>query len=504
MPAVALALLAGCLDLSSEVVRDQGAGIDAVLVDQKVVPDRNDEPDMGKDMGKDMGRDKGPVCGNNWIEKGEVCDGIMVGPKSCKDLKHTHGKVTCIACKKVSYSGCYSVEIAKTNAAKLEYNSSAHFSGAWNQGGNAALVIWDDRNGSSYPWVEELRMQKLDSKLTPALKKIGVNVTKTSKVSEVDPVLTALGKETLAVWADTRNGPDDIYAARLNPAGYMEKNDKSGVKVFGKAGIQDTPAVACGGSTCLVVWMDSAGTGKHTKVRGGLLHLKGGYLTPAKSKAIIISTSSSKNSFNPAVATDGADFLVVFSQGSSTATGLTRTIWGRRVSASGTPYQTSEKYIGGLTTNTAFTPAVGYLASTSRYIVVWADNRTNNNYDYDIYGARVDKSAVLLPGLKGGQPVATGKAHQDMPSIACQKETCLVTYSSQVQFSPSTLDAVRLKDDKTSLVMVDTPAITLATGTGWIIDPLPFVDAAGSFIVIWRQNAPSTVNYFLKSLRFKP
>jgi hypothetical protein len=82
----------------------------------------------------------------------------------------------------------------------------------------------------------------------------------------------------------------------------------------------------------------------------------------------------------------GGEYLVVWPDMRSS-----RTVYGRRVSASGSPV--GDDFLIG---NLAFNPAVAYDSITNQFLVVWADNWTTSRYD--IYGQRVSAAGALVGG----------------------------------------------------------------------------------------------------------
>lgn len=464
---------------------DMGPGVEAGQPDLKLTDSTPPDNALQSDMS---------LCGNDTIDKGEQCDGKKLGGATCKD----QGRPICVKCL-ISLSPCYSLTPGTKDVAILAAKSEALPTGAFHLSTNSVVVLWDDPYSSGNN-KQELSMQKLLAVgLSPQLGGYGKNITSTPNAIEHMPAMTTLGKETLAVWSDNRNGTDDIYAGRINPAGNIEKNDQSGVKVYGDTSYLRYPAVACNkaGTSCLVVWYD--GSSSYSQIRGEILHYKTGYLIPnGSSKPLAISTQNTAKNSWPAIATDGTDYLVVW----TLTRGTVQNIYGRKVFGSGNLPATAEKLIGGITKGTASYASMGYLPSTGRYMLAWADRR---NSTYDIYGARVDKDGTVMKADASGLPVATGKTYSRYPEMACNNDTCLVVFPSGTSLStPVFIAGVRLEDNKTSMVVVDSPPIVLAKATDYYIGaPWPLRDASNNFIVVWRDNS-NAGSSSLKSLLFKP
>ena len=435
--------------------------------------------------------DQSGKCGNNIIDKDEVCEKGQIGSASCKDKGLDTGTPICVQCKSISYSPCYTFTRAAKNTPTLDSLSSAKPVGVWHQDGNGAAILWHDPLDKT-DRTAELRKQFLDSALGTKFDNYGINLTKTAKVSERDPAVTRLGTLALAVWSDNKSGTDDIYAARLDKTGSLMK--QGGTLVFDhKTADLRYPSVACHktGTGCLVVWYEH--DSKHPQVRGEMLSYFGGTLKAQGTKGIFISANLLQKNLWPAVASDGSDYLVVWAQESNNI----RTIVGRRVSALGVVATSTTKSIGGKTNSAASNPSVGYLAGTDRFVVAWTDSRDGNE---DIYAARVDKKGTPHGADKEGVPLATGSSQQQYPKVACNKDTCLVAF---VSGKPDLVEGVRLEEDGAALVVVDSPAIQIGTADRYKVGaPWPFTDKDGNFMVVWRDNYVASA--YLKSALLKP
>ena len=129
------------------------------------------------------------------------------------------------------------------------------------------------------------------------------------------------GSNFLVVWQDWRDGDSSIYGTRVTPAGTVL--DPSGFLVSQAAGSQGLPAVAFDGANFLVVWQVSFGDSNSD--------ICGSRVTPAgmviDSSDVIISGAVG-NQEAPAVGFDGTNFLVTWQDFRG---GLTSDIYGARV-----------------------------------------------------------------------------------------------------------------------------------------------------------------------------
>ena len=196
------------------------------------------------------------------------------------------------------------------------------------------------------------------------------------------PTVASDGMDFLVAWEDSRSGPSDIYGTRVSASGQVL--DTLGILVSGAAGNQLVPAAAFNGSDYLVAWQDRR-SGVYN-IYGSRVTSVGVVLDPA---GIPISTATySKN--DPAVATDGANYLVVWSNAP-----IYQTIYGARVSPAGVVLDPS-----GITiSNEAYRqelPAVAY--DGTNFLVVWTTApQPNPHYNYyAILGARVTPEGAVL------------------------------------------------------------------------------------------------------------
>jgi hypothetical protein len=223
------------------------------------------------------------------------------------------------------------------------------------------------------------------------------------------------GTNYLVVWMDSRSGMSwDIYGARVNADGVVL--EPSGLAVSLDANSQYNPGVACDGMNCLVVWEDFRSETSLADIYGARVSAAGAVLDAS---GIAVSTAATQQ-YKPAVAYDGTNYLVVWVDNRS-ETGLPD-IYGARVSAAGAVLDAS-----GIAVSTAanwqYKPAVAY--DGANYLVVWADYRSGTSSD--IYGARVSAAGAVLDA--SGFPVASSAHFEEWPAVASDRRgKTLVAY----------------------------------------------------------------------------
>jgi hypothetical protein len=225
------------------------------------------------------------------------------------------------------------------------------------------------------------------------------------------PSVSFNGSLFFVVWEswDTDFEVSNIYGIRIGPDGAVL--DPAGFRICTAPGNPYEPAVGSDGTNFLAVWVDG---------RSGRSALYGARVTSAgtllDSSGIPISTGADGYA-NPAVAFDGMNYLVVW----EVVHGDSDDIRGARVTRSGRVLDTVALPIS-LAPNMQNVPKVAFADTT--YLVVWGDHRGPSQ---DIYAARVTRSGRALDPL--GRPVSLGAHNQSGPAIAYDGRQFLVTWS---------------------------------------------------------------------------
>jgi hypothetical protein len=214
--------------------------------------------------------------------------------------------------------------------------------------------------------------------------------------SEEAPDVAASGTNFLVVWQDDRAAANgyDIWASGRQPSGGNLGSFLVGGEDNGR---NDTvPSVAWNGTEFLVVW-------QHTYA-GGLADVfaqRTGITT--KNGFMIFVSDVDFRDDRPAVASNGSDWLVVWSK---RGTG-TYDLRGERISSSGN--QLGEFGISSAAGDQD-TPSVAFDGS---YLVAWQDRR--NSSVPDVYASRVTSAGAVSDG--SGFPIASTSATEDSPSV---------------------------------------------------------------------------------------
>jgi hypothetical protein len=279
-----------------------------------------------------------------------------------------------------------------------------------------------------------------------------------------------------AVWQDSRgsNGTD-IFATRISPTG--EVMDPMGIPICTASGNQTDPAVAWNGKQYFVVWTDR---------QTSLPHIYGARVQPngevVDKQGMLLSSTSGAQAY-PDVASDGSGWQVVWQQ---QITG-SLDVYGVRVSGDG-----SVSRIYGLATGTGDEdyPSVAWNGST--FLVVWRDNRTQGTTGTDIYGCRVGRNGIGLPGtaiISCDSSGSVGVAgDQLLPQVCSFGSTFMVVWEDR-RTGTSKVYASRVDSTPKS---IDRNGILVADSTGAQESPSVAYDGT-RLLVAWRTSSEMLV-----------
>jgi hypothetical protein len=293
---------------------------------------------------------------------------------------------------------------------------------AWN--GSSFLVTWaDTRSGSSDIYGTKVRTD--GTVVDPGGRPIS-----TAAGDQTWPAVRALGSTWLVAWQDGRSGGSaDVYATRVGSAGTVL--NPSGIAIATAARDQLRPAVAAGDTTWYVTWADR----RNAPTSGTDV-----YATRVSSTGKPVSTAGTAVSraagdqWSPAVAWDGASYLVVWADERS---GAGTDVYGARVGSDGGVRDAAGVPISKRPGTQAW-PAVS--ANGDQFIVVWNDDRSATSVD--IYGTLVDDSATVT--VIDGFAVSTAARDQLRPAVGALGGTYLAAWADRRSGSGWDIYATRI------------------------------------------------------------
>jgi hypothetical protein len=199
------------------------------------------------------------------------------------------------------------------------------------------------------------------------------------------PAVAACGENYLIAWQDDRFA--NVYAARVDAAGTLL--DPTGFPITTANHEQEAPAAIFDGAKYFVVWHDGrnvSGTG----IYGTRVTTSGAVLNPA---GIMISYLPGVDQRHPAIATNGMHYIIAWNRDP-------HTLVAARTDTTGAVTDTMT------ITHTLASNAWPCVASDGAdFLVVWEDNRTTES---DVYAARIDSSGTVLDSAGIQLSVAPG------------------------------------------------------------------------------------------------
>lgn len=222
------------------------------------------------------------------------------------------------------------------------------------------------------------------------------------------------GENYVVVWSATRAGVNELYCARVTPAGIVL--DPGGIQITsgGNPKIR-MPGIAFDGTNYLVVWRTNEDNIYAARISPSLVNLD----APAG-----FPITTNRSSYYPSVAFDGTNHLVVWHDGRGSSGGWS--IYGARVTPQGNVLDPDGFVICDEPMNQEHS-SVGF--DGTNYLVAWYDWRPNDNQIFgSIYGTRVSPSGNVLdsPAFQ----IADRARGQIQPNVVCGGGDCLVVWNT--------------------------------------------------------------------------
>ncbi|MDH5186830.1 MAG: hypothetical protein OEW70_07200, partial [candidate division WOR-3 bacterium] len=233
--------------------------------------------------------------------------------------------------------------------------------------GTNYLVVWLAEGGE----IHGARVNQNGVVLDPN----GFLISPDANTDEWGPSIAFDGTNYFVVWE-----LGTIYGARVNQDGIVLDTNGIAICTTGNS----YPSVAFGQTDYFVVWTDE---------RSNTLDIYGARVSP---DGIVLDTNSipisaaERSQYDPSVAFDGTNFLVVWGDKRNNDTSY---VYGARVNQEGVVLDPNGIAISSTLGNWRY-PSVGF--DGINYLVVWEDFRHGPPSYYDIYGSRVNQNGIVL------------------------------------------------------------------------------------------------------------
>jgi hypothetical protein len=250
------------------------------------------------------------------------------------------------------------------------------------------------------------------------------------------------GANYLAVWQDARSGSttQDIYGARITPAGTVL--DQAGLPVAQAAGAQLTPSVVSNGTDWLAAWQD--GRNGYPQIYASRVSAGGAVVDPMG----IPIPASGNTSQNPAVASDGANYLVAWNLSNGS------TAQAARVSSAGTVLDAT---------------AIAVPFSAAR--VALGNNGANylvaGTYQNKVTATRISTAGAVLDAA--GIPVSTAAAGAtlELPSVTSDGTNWLVAWDTTTHVVGARVGPTGTVLDPSGIAITSAANTQTSPSVGW-------------------------------------
>jgi large repetitive protein len=288
---------------------------------------------------------------------------------------------------------------------EVSFGTSAQRSPAVAHDGANFLAVWQDYRYNPDCDICAARVSPSGVVLDPA----GIPVS-TAANDQLSPTVAFGGTGYFAVWQDGRTSPYRLFGARITPAGQVL--DTQGIALIGaQPSTQSLPAIAFGNSDYLLAWQDVRNW--HGDIYAARVNQAGVVLDTT---GIAVATGPDLQ-YSPAIAFDGANFLVAWSNLSGSSD-----IFAARVTLAGQVLDSAGIVVSNAAHNQSH-PAVAF--DGANFLVVWDDLR-NDSFSC-VYGARIRPDGQLLDSA--GIRISAGPAREAYPSVVRDGANSLVVWT---------------------------------------------------------------------------
>ncbi len=227
---------------------------------------------------------------------------------------------------------------------------------------------------------------------------------------QVRPAVSPLGQGYFVAWQDGRTSTTyvvrwDIYGSRISPTG--EVLDPEGIAICTNLLNQTTPVAAGNLSQALVAWTDFRAGSNNTDILAARVAADGSLLD---TNPLAICTASGAQS-TPAVATDGAGYLVAWADPRNTSSAAD--IYAAKVNLAGVVSPTNGFAIR-IASGQQSAPAVAF--DGWDYLVAWQEARSSASNSFDIFATGVTPDGTVFSG--GPLMIDTNAFNQLVPAAA--------------------------------------------------------------------------------------
>jgi MYXO-CTERM domain-containing protein len=285
------------------------------------------------------------------------------------------------------------------------------------------------------------------------------------------PNVASNGSNWMVTWYDRRDyniTGFDIFAARVAANGTV--GDPNGIAVHAYAFNDTYPRIVSDGTDYLILWNDGSPVvpgnygGRWVKADGTMTGTAGFEVQISGYSDLVFHPSSSGNHF------------FIPRAGSA----LSNDVLARRVLGTGVRVDQNELVLS-MAYNAQYYPAVAF--DGTNYLVVWSDTRNWATTGFDIYGVRVSASGTVLD--PNGLAICTANGNQTSPDVDFDGTNFFVVWEDR-RPGTSVADVYGSRIAKTGAPL-DGQGVQLSGAVYAQITPRVAFDNYSTYLVVWED-----------------
>jgi len=286
-----------------------------------------------------------------------------------------------------------------------------------------------------------------------------------------EPVVAFDGTNYLVAWRDRNDWDSQIMGVRVSTAGVILDGTQIGIATGSDN--QEKPAIAFGGSTYLVAWQDDS-PGTHSNIYAARLNTAGAVLDPA---GIAIATTASDED-QVTVAYGSSRFLVAWREDD--------VIRGQRIVSDGTLLDALPGIE--IATSSGSAPGPSATFDGSAYHIAW--NKTGTNIGYV---TRVATNGTVMD--VNGFAIDSNTSSSASYTSACVVSTC---FGAWYDARSGSVDIYGARYT-TGATVLDTAGVAVNVATGTQTNPFTLTDGV-NFFVVWQTDTAGNKDIYFNRI----
>jgi hypothetical protein len=338
--------------------------------------------------------------------------------------------------------------------------------------GNVIIAWSDDRNGP-----DDIFAQKIDANGVVQWAVNGVAVC-TATSFQYSPQLIPDGAGgAIITWSDLRSGNYDVYAQRIDANGYaMWITD--GVAISATSGTQFNPRIIDDGGGAIITWEDFRGADRD--IYAQRVNSSGIVLWTANGKAVCSETGHQEG---PRIARDEEGGAIISWDDDR---GTDHDIYAQRIDGNGDADWTSNGVLLCGATSTQWETEI-VADGSGGAIVIWKDYRSGTSYD--IYTQRVDANGNALWTADGVPICQASDSENELRLVSDGAGGAIISWQDN---RGADIDIYAQRINAVGTVQWDSDGMLICGATGHQQYPRICTDGSGGAILCWTDERTSS------------